>query len=102
MNMKLGTTANTTDHLEALIPIAVVIAAGCEPCARSMTERALTAGTPRRAIRRVLKMVDHMHRQECLAQNAGAEAMARMARPLETAATTLQNTNEKEVTDEQG
>lgn len=90
-----------TDHLESLVPIAVVIAAGCEPCARRMTERALAAGTPRRAVKRLLGMVDHMHRQECLAENVGTEAMARMTEPLEAATAALQDALEKGVTDEQ-
>ena len=89
------------DHLENLVPIAVVIAAGCEPCARRMTERALAAGTPRRAIRRVLKMVDHMHRQECLAENVGSDAMARMTEPLEAATTTLRDKPEEGGQDEE-
>ncbi len=80
--------APTTD-LEALIPIAVVIAGGCEPCARRMVLRALDLGVSPRQVKKTLAVVGHLHRQQCFADSVGAEVIARMERPLATARRTL-------------
>ena len=81
---------DSPDHLESLIPLAVVVALGCECCARRMTERALEAGTPERVLRRVLKTINHMHELDCLTENVGADVVDRMTKPLQAATAALQ------------
>ena len=76
-------------HLEALIPIAIVIAAGCESCAESMVERALGEGTPAPLIRRTLATVAYLRSRECFAQAVGLEVVARMEKPLAAGTRTL-------------
>jgi Carboxymuconolactone decarboxylase family len=69
-------------HLDDLIPIAVVIAAGCEPCAAKMVNRALDQGCSRGQIARTLEVVSHLRSLECLVQAVGPEVVSRMERPL--------------------
>ncbi len=76
-------------RLQNLIPIAVVIAGGCEPCARRMVARALAEGSGEVEIRKTLAIVDHFRRQECFADSVGPEVVARMEQPLEAARQTL-------------
>lgn len=77
-------------RLEDLIPIAVVIAAGCESCAERMVTRALEQGSSLRHIQKALGIVAHMQALDCLAQAVGAEVVARMERPLAAGRKTLQ------------
>jgi hypothetical protein len=72
-----------TVRLEDLIPIAVVIAAGCEPCAERMVERALSQGTPGHLVRRTLGIVARARSTECFVQAVGPEVIARMEKPLQ-------------------
>ncbi len=72
----------TGPDLENLIPIAVVIAAGCEPCAEKMVRRALDQGNAVKDIRKTLSLVAHMQNLECLAENVGPTVVARMEKPL--------------------
>lgn len=71
-----------TVRLEDVIPIAVVIAAGCEHCAESMVERALSEGTPPELVRRTLGIVARVRSTECFVQAVGPEVIARMEKPL--------------------
>jgi hypothetical protein len=79
---ELPTRASATPRLEDLIPIAVVIAAGCERCAERMVGAALAHGVPGPDIERTLGIVAHLHSRDCFAQAVGPEVVARMARPL--------------------
>ncbi len=76
-------------RMEDLVPIAVVIAAGCEPCAERMVRRALDNGTSPRDVRKVLGIVSALGRQDCFAKAVGQEAVARMVRPLARGRNTL-------------
>lgn len=76
--------------IEELIPIATVIAAGCESCAERMVRRALEAGTTARDIERTLRVVAHLQSLDCFAGAIGPEVVARMAAPLRAAERTLQ------------
>ena len=76
-------------HMGDLVPIAVVIAAGCEPCAEKMVRRALEQGAPPESIVHVLRIVASMQKLECFAQAMGTEATARMEKPLAAAERTL-------------
>jgi hypothetical protein len=79
---ELPTPGSMTLRLEDLIPIAVVIAAGCERCAERMVSAALEHGTARLQIERTLRIVEHVRTRECFAQVVGPEVVARMAKPL--------------------
>lgn len=72
-----------TPRLEDLIPIAVVIAAGCETCADRMVRRAVQNGSAKALIERTLGIVAHLRSTDCLAQAVGQEVTARMEKPLE-------------------
>jgi AhpD family alkylhydroperoxidase len=73
---------SATTHLEELIPIAVVIAAGCESCAEKMVHRALERGSSAREIDRTLAIVANLKSLGCLAEAVGPEVVERMAGPL--------------------
>jgi hypothetical protein len=72
-----------TVRLEDVIPIAVVIAAGCESCTESMVERALNQGTPAQLVRRTLGIVARLRSTDCFVQAVGPEVIARMEKPLQ-------------------
>ena len=77
--------------LENLIPIAVVIAAGCEPFVENMVRRALDQGSTAKDIRKTLGLVAHLQDLDCLAENVGAEVLSRMEKPLAAGKRTLQS-----------
>ena len=78
-----------TVRLEDVIPIAVVIAAGCESCTQSMVERALNQGTPAQIVRRTLGIVARLRSTGCFVQAVGPEVIARMEKPLQAGRRTL-------------
>jgi AhpD family alkylhydroperoxidase len=80
---------DATSRLEDLIPIAVVIAAGCEGCAESMVRRALRNGATRRQIERTLKIVAHLRSTDCFQRAVGVELAGRMDGPLTAAVNAL-------------
>jgi Carboxymuconolactone decarboxylase family len=71
-----------TSRLEDLIPIAVVVAAGCESCAESMVKRALGNGTAPALIKLTLGIVARLRSTDCFVDAVGEEAAARMDKPL--------------------
>jgi len=75
--------------LEDLIPIAVVIAAGCEPCAERMVRRAVEAGSARRHVLRTIAIVADLRERECFRTNIAPEVVERMKGPLARARKTL-------------
>lgn len=81
----------STVALESLIPIAVVIAAGCEPCAESLVERALRLGTPADLIERALAIVAYVRSRPCLERAVGAEVVEHMQKPLQAGQRTLRH-----------
>jgi hypothetical protein len=70
------------EKLEDLIPIAVVIAAGCESCAEGMVRRAVEAGTAPRHILRTIAIVADLHESECFRKSIAPEVVERMKGPL--------------------
>jgi hypothetical protein len=78
-----------TVRLEDVIPIAVVIAAGCESCTESMVERALNQGTPAQLVRRTLGIVARLRSTDCFMKAVGPEVIARMEKPLQAGRRTL-------------
>jgi len=77
--------ATAAPSLADLIPIAMVIAAGCEDCAERMVGRALQQGCRRSAIEQTLGIVTYLSSRDCFAQAVGPEAVGRMAGPLRAA-----------------
>ena len=86
----LETAMEKEPRLEDLIPIAVVIAAGCESCAVKMVTQALAQGSSLRHIKKTLGIVAHMQKLDCLAEAVGEEVVARMEKPLAAGKKTLQ------------
>lgn len=86
--------APPTPRLEDLIPIAVVIAAGCETCAQRMIQRALQQGSTKPLIKRTLGIVAHLRTLDCFAQAVGPEVVARMKGPLQAGERALRVTGE--------
>jgi hypothetical protein len=81
--------ADDDPKLEDLIPIAVVIAAGCEGCAERMVRRAVEAGSARRHILRTIAIVADLRERECFQANVAPEVVERMKAPLARARKTL-------------
>jgi hypothetical protein len=77
-------------NLPNLIPIAVVIVGGCEPCAEKMVAQALAQGSPWEDVDETLRILGHMQKRDCVAQALGAEVVARMEKPLAAGRKALQ------------
>jgi hypothetical protein len=76
-------------RLQDLIPIAMVIVGGCEPCAEKMVTRALAEGSSWQDVDKTLRIVANMQRLDCFAKAVGAEVVARMDKPLAAGQRTL-------------
>lgn len=76
-------------RLQDLIPIAVVIAGGCESCAERMVERALKEGCAWEDIDKTLRILSGMQKLDCLAKAIGPEFVTRMDKPIAAAQRTL-------------
>lgn len=80
----------TVPKLQDLIPLAVAIAAGCEPCAEAAVTRALKQGSSTHHIGETLRIIAYMQSMECLNRNVGPEVVGRMSKPLAASSRTLQ------------
>jgi hypothetical protein len=76
-------------RLQDLIPIAIVIAGGCETCAKKMVARALNEGSSWQDIDKTLRIVAGVQKLDCLAKALGPEIIARMDKPLAAGMKTL-------------
>lgn len=76
--------------MQRLIPIAVVIAGGCEPCAERMVRRALEGGTSRAQVLKAIAIVEQVHGSECFRSAVGPQVCERMVRPLARARRTAE------------
>ncbi len=76
--------------LQSLVPIAVVIAAGCESCAEKMVRRALQEGSSRRQVLKTIGIVEHLHGSECFRSAIAQEIRDRMVKPLARARQTAE------------
>lgn len=83
-------TIRSKGNLHDLIPIAVVIVGGCEPCAEKMVTQALAQGSSWEDVDETLRILADMQKRECVAQALGAEVVARMEKPLAAGRKTLQ------------
>jgi carboxymuconolactone decarboxylase family protein len=83
-------------RLQDLIPIAMVIVGGCEPCAESMVNRALKQGSSWQDIDKTLRIVAGTQALECFAKAVGPDVIARMEKPLAAGRRTLEKASGRE------
>ena len=83
-------------RLQDLIPIAMVIVGGCEPCAESMVNRALKQGSSWQDIDKTLRIVAGTQALECFAKAVGPGVIARMEKPLAAGRRTLEKASGRE------
>ena len=76
-------------NLQNLIPIAVVVVGGCEPCAEKMVTQALAQGSSWQDVDETLRILADMQKRQCVIQALGAEVVARMGKPLAAGRRTL-------------
>jgi hypothetical protein len=77
-------------RLQDLIPIALVIAAGCESCAEKMVARALQEGGSWQDVDKTLRIIASIRKLDCFAKAVGPDVVARMDNPLAAGHRTLQ------------
>ena len=77
-------------NLQNLIPIAMVIVGGCEPCAEKMVTRALKEGSSWQDIDKTVRIVASTKTLDCFAKAVGAEVVGRMEKPLAAGRRALQ------------
>jgi AhpD family alkylhydroperoxidase len=83
-------TVRFKGSLQNLIPIAVVVVGGCEPCAEKMVSQALAKGSSWQDIDETLRILADMQKRECVIQALGPGVVARMEKPLAAGRRTLQ------------
>ena len=83
-------TVRSKGNLQNLIPIAVVVVGGCEPCAEKMVKQALAQGSSWEDVDQTLRILADMQKRECVAKALGPEVVARMEKPLAAGCRTLQ------------
>lgn len=88
--------APSNPKLQDLIPIAMVIAGGCEPCAENMVKRAFQQGCSWHDIDKTLQIIAGMQKLDCFAKAVGPEVIARMEKPLTAGRRTLERARSKE------
>jgi hypothetical protein len=76
-------------NLQNLVPIAVVVVGGCEPCAENMVKKALAQGSLWEDVDETLRILADMQKRECVVRALGSEAVARMEKPLAAGRRTL-------------
>jgi AhpD family alkylhydroperoxidase len=82
-------------RVKDLIPIAVVIAAGCESCADNMVRRALDNGATKRQVQYTLGVIAHLRSSDCFLKAVGVEVAERMDRPLAAARNALRASSQR-------
>jgi hypothetical protein len=81
--------------LSSLIPIAVVVVGGCEPCAEKMVAQALARGCSWQEVDETLRILTDMQKRQCVLQALGAEVAGRMEKPLAAGRRTLEQARSK-------
>lgn len=84
------TNIRSKGSLQNLIPIAVVVAGGCERCAEKMVTQALAQGGSWEEIDETLRILADMQKRQCVSQALGAEVVNRMEKPLAAGRRTLE------------
>ncbi len=82
--------------LQNVIPIAVVVVGGCEPCAEKMVTQALAQGSSWEDIDETLRILADMQKRQCVIQALGPETIARMEKPLVAGRKTLEQSKPAE------
>lgn len=77
-------------NLQNLIPIAVVVVGGCEPCAEKMVTQALAQGSSWQDVDETLRILADMQKRQCVIHALGLETIARMEKPLAAGRRTLE------------
>ncbi len=77
-------------NLQNLIPIAVVVVGGCEPCAEKMVTQALAQGSSWQDVDETLRILADVQKRKCVVQALGTDAVARMEKPLAAGRRTLE------------
>ena len=77
-------------NLQNLVPIAVVVVGGCEPCAEKMVTQALAQGSSWQDVDETLRILADMQKRQCVIQALGADMVARMEKPLAAGRRTLE------------
>lgn len=75
-------TIRSKGNLQNLIPIAVVVVGGCEPCAEKMVTQALAQGSSWQEVDETLRILADMQKRSCVIQALGPDTVARMEKPL--------------------
>jgi Carboxymuconolactone decarboxylase family len=83
-------TIRSKGNLQNLIPIAVVVTGGCEPCAERMVRQALAQGSSWQDVDETLRILADMQKRQCVIQALGAEVVGRMEKPLAAGRRTLE------------
>ncbi len=84
-------------NLQNLVPIAVVIVAGCEPCAENTVKKALAQGSSWEDVDETLRILADMQKRECVVKSLGPETVARMEKPLAAGRKTLEQAKQAAV-----
>ncbi len=71
--------------LEDLVPIAIVITAGCEKCTQKFINNAIANGCSKEQVKEIVSIVDSIHQLDCFQKAVGQEIVNRMKKPLEVA-----------------
>ncbi len=82
-------TIRSKGDLQNLIPIAVVVVGGCEPCAEKMVTQALAQGSSWQDVDETLRILADMQKRQCVIQELGPDTVARMEKPLAAGRRTL-------------
>ncbi len=82
-------TTRSKGNIQNLIPIAVVVVGGCEPCAEKMVAQALAQGSSWEDVDETLAVLADMQKRQCVIEAIGAETIARMEKPLAAGRRTL-------------
>ena len=83
-------TIRSKGNLQNLIPIAVVVVGGCQPCAEKMVTQALAQGSSWQDVDETLCILADMQKRSCVIEALGAETVARMEKPLAAGRSTLE------------
>jgi Carboxymuconolactone decarboxylase family len=83
-------------NLQNLIPIAVVVVGGCEPCAEKMVKQALAQGSSWEDVDETLRILADMQKRQCVIQALGPDTISRIERPLAAGRRTLDSAKPSE------
>jgi hypothetical protein len=75
-------TIRSKGNLQNLVPIAVVVTGGCEPCAEKLVNQALAQGSSWEDINETLLILADFQKRQCVIEALGADVVARMEKPL--------------------